>query len=61
MIISDLRRIVHRTIIKLWEGLNNSYLICLNSYKMHHIEFLLPGKIQVTTFMSLVLIRFAVL
>ena len=43
MIISDLRRIIHRTMVKLWEGLNNSYLICLNSYKMHHIEFPLPG------------------
>ena len=43
MIISDLRRIIHRTMVKLWVGLNNSYLICLNSYKMHHIEFPLPG------------------
>ena len=49
MIISDLRRIIHRTMVKLWEGLNNSYLICVNSYKMHHIEFPLPGYIQVTT------------
>ena len=58
MIISDLRRIIHRTMVKLWEG--NSYLICVNSYKMHHIEFPLPGYIQVTTseFMSLVLISF---
>ena len=33
---------------RLWGGLNNN-LICLNFYKMHHIEFLLPGKIHVTT------------
>ena len=52
MIISDLRMIIHRTMVKLWEGLNNSYLICLNSYKMHHIKY----KLQPRTFMSLVLI-----
>ena len=23
-----------------------SYVMCLNSYKMHHIEFLLTGKMQ---------------
>ena len=28
---------------------NNSYIMCLNSFKMHQIEFLLPGKMQITT------------